>query len=138
MIEDTCEKAKALRLKTIANQLPEVMQMAAGNNWPPLKTIDHLFELEIEARRLNRIALCFRQSKLTEKLTIDQFDFDHHSSRKKNKTRILNLLSLGFLEETMDIILIGNPVSEKPSWPRPSPMRPPKPERRSFLPPPWT
>jgi DNA replication protein DnaC len=109
MIDDTCEKAKALRLKTIANQLPQVMQMAAENNWSPLETIDHLFEIEIETRRLNRIALCFRQSKLTEKLTIDQFDFDHHSSRKKHKTRILNLLSLGFLQDKMDIILIGNP-----------------------------
>ena len=109
MIEHSCEKAKSLRLKTICNQLAQVMQMAGQNNWPPLKTIDHLFELEIEARRRSRIALRFRQSKLTEKLTIDQFDFDHHSSRKKYKTRILNLLSLGFLQDKMDIILIGNP-----------------------------
>ncbi len=109
MIEDACHKAKALRLKTIGNQLPQVIEMGAENNWPPLKTIEHLFELEIETRRLNRIALCFRQAKLTEKLTIDQFDFDHHSSRKKHKTRILELMSLGFLEAKMDIILIGNP-----------------------------
>jgi DNA replication protein DnaC len=109
MIEATCEKAKALRLKTICNQLPQVMETAGKNNWPALKTLDHLFELEIETRRLSRIALCFRQSKLTEKLTIDQFDFNHHSSRKKQKTRILSLMSLGFLEAKMDIILIGNP-----------------------------
>ena len=109
MIDAACEKSKALRLKTIGNQLPQVMQTAGENNWPTLKTLDHLFELEIETRRLSRIALCFRQSKLTEKLTIDQFDFDHHSSRKKHKTRILNLLSLGFLKDEMDIILIGNP-----------------------------
>jgi DNA replication protein DnaC len=109
MIEATCEKAKALRLKTICNQLPQVMETAGKNNWPTLKTLDHLFELEIETRRLSRIALCFRQSKLTEKLTIDQFDFNHHSSRKKQKTRILSLMSLGFLEAKMDIILIGNP-----------------------------
>jgi len=109
MIDDACQKAKGLRLKTIGNQLPQVIETAGENNWPPLKTIDHLFELEIENRRLNRIALRFRQSKLTEKLTIDQFDFDHHSSRKKHKTRILNLLSLEFLEDKMDIILIGNP-----------------------------
>jgi hypothetical protein len=96
MIEAACEKAKALRLKTIGNQLPQVMETAEESNWPTLKTIDHLFELEIESRRLNRIALRFRQSKLTEKLTIDQFDFDHHSSRKKQKTRLLSLMSLEF------------------------------------------
>jgi len=109
MIEDTCEKAKTLRLKTISNQLPQVIETAGQNNWPALDTIAHLFELEIETRRQNRIALCFRQSKLTEKLTIDQFDFTHHSSRKKHKTRILDLMSLEFLKARMDIILIGNP-----------------------------
>jgi hypothetical protein len=88
--------AEALRLKTTGNQLPQVMQTDGENNWPTLKTLDHLFELEIETRRLNRIALCFRQSKLTEKLTIDQFDLNHHSSRKIQKTRILSLMSLAF------------------------------------------
>lgn len=45
MIDDACQKAKDLRLKTIGNQLPQVIEMAGKNNWPPLKTIDHLFEL---------------------------------------------------------------------------------------------
>jgi DNA replication protein DnaC len=102
-------KGKTLRLKTIADQLPPIVETAESNNWPFSKTIAHLFDLEIETRRQNRIALCYRQSKLNEKLTIDQFDFNHHSSRKKQKTRILNLMSLGFLKEKMDIILIGNP-----------------------------
>jgi DNA replication protein DnaC len=109
MLEDVCEKAKALRLKTICEQLPQVMDLAEKNNWPCLETLAHLFDLEIETRRQNRIALCFRQSKLNEKLTIDQFDFNHHSSRKKQKARILNLMALEFLEKKMDIILIGNP-----------------------------
>jgi len=108
-MEDVCNKAKALRLKTICEQLPQIMDLAGKNNWPCLKTIAHLFDLEIETRRQNRIALCFRQSKLNEKLTIDQFDFNHHNSRKKQKTRILNLMALGFLKDKMDIILIGNP-----------------------------
>ena len=109
MIEETCHNAKSLQLKTIADQLPQIFTLAEKNNWPCLKTIAHLFDLEIENRRQNRVALCYRQSKLNEKLTIDQFDFNHHSSRKKQKTQILNLISLGFLKEKMDIILIGNP-----------------------------
>jgi len=108
-MEAICEKAKTLRLKTIAEQLPQIMNLAGEKNWPGLKTIAHMFDLEIETRRQNRIALCFRQSKLNEKLTIDQFDFNHHISRKKQKTRILNLMSLEFLKDKMDIILIGNP-----------------------------
>lgn len=109
MMQAICEKAKALRLKTIGEQLPQIMDLAGKNNWPCLKTVAHLFDLEMETRKQNRIALCFRQSKLNEKPTIDQFDFNHHSSRKKHKTRILNLMDLAFLEQKMDIILIGNP-----------------------------
>jgi len=51
MIEDICEKAHALRLKTIGKQLPPIMDLAGENNWPCLKTLAHLFNLEIENRR---------------------------------------------------------------------------------------
>jgi len=57
----------------------------------------------------NRIALRFKQSRLFEKPTIDQFDFNFHASRKKQKNRILNLMDLEFIKEKKDIILIGNP-----------------------------
>ena len=50
-MEEICEKAKTLRLKTIAEQLPQIMDLAAEKNWPCLKTIAHLFDLEIETRR---------------------------------------------------------------------------------------
>ena len=109
MIKDTVAKAEELRLKTIGENLAQAIEIAARKNWSCLQAIDHLFALELENRKQGRIASRFKQSKLTEKLTIDQFDFDHHSSRKKQKTTILNLMALEFLEHRMDIILIGNP-----------------------------
>ncbi|MBF0510376.1 MAG: ATP-binding protein [Deltaproteobacteria bacterium] len=51
----------------------------------------------------------WNQSKLTERITIDQFDFNHHSSRKEQKTHIINLLSTDFIRSRVDVILIGNP-----------------------------
>ena len=62
------------------------MEVAGERNWPCLKTIEHILDLELEVRKQNRIILSFRQSKLNEKPTIDQFDFNHHASRKKQKT----------------------------------------------------
>ena len=109
MIESVIEKCKALRLKATAQNLVQVIEMAANKNWSPLETIDHLFELELEYRHQNKIALRFKQSKLLEKPTIDQFDFVHHGSRKKQKSKILNLITLEFIEQKKDIILIGNP-----------------------------
>jgi len=107
--EAVCEKYRALRLNTCMRQLPAVIQMAAEKNWPTLKTIEHLLDLELEARRQTQMLLRFKQSRLCETPTIDQFDFNFHSSRKNQKAKILQLLALDFLPEKKDLILIGNP-----------------------------
>jgi DNA replication protein DnaC len=108
-IESVIEKSKTLKLKAIAEHLEQTTAVAEHRNWTPLQTIDHLFDLELELRKKNRIERCFKQSKLYEKTTIDQFDFAFHSSRKNHKSRILNLMDLGFIKHRKDIILIGNP-----------------------------
>jgi DNA replication protein DnaC len=113
MIDEIIEKCKQLKLKACAQNIAQVTEMASQKNWSCLKTIAYLFDLELESRRQNRIALCYRKSKLTEKLTIDQFDFHYHRSRKEQKSKILNLTSLQFLEKTMDVIFIGNPGTGK-------------------------
>ena len=109
MIEATIEKGKTLKLKTFVQYLEQTITLAEEKNWTPLQTIDHLFDLELELRKKNRIERCFRQSKLYEKPTIDQFDFYFHSSRKNQKSRIVNLIDLEFIKHRKDIILIGNP-----------------------------
>ena len=109
MIEATIEKSKALKLKAVAEHLEQTIALAEQKNWTPLKVLDHLFDLELELRRHNKIQRCFKQSKLHEKLTIDQFDFNFHSSRKNQKGRIVNLMDLEFIKHRKDIILIGNP-----------------------------
>ena len=106
MIETVIEKCKQLRLKACSQNLFEVIEQSTKQNWSPLETISHLFDLELEYRQKNRIALRFKQSKLFEKPTIDQFDFHHHSSRKKQKSKILNLMTLEFIRQKMDIILL--------------------------------
>ncbi len=109
MIESIILKFKLLRLKTCANNIVQVTELAKQKNWPALQIIEHLLDLELEAREKNRITLRFKQSKLFEKPTIDQFDFNFHLSRKKQKNRILNLMDLEFIQQKKDIILIGNP-----------------------------
>ena len=108
-IESVIEKSKTLKLKAIAEHLEQTTAVAEHRNWTPLQTIDHLFELELELRKKNKIERCFKQSRLYEKATVDQFDFAFHSSRKNQKSRILNLMDLGFIKHRKDIILIGNP-----------------------------
>jgi DNA replication protein DnaC len=107
------EKFKDLRLKNCALNLADVIEQGSQKNLSALQTIDRLLEIEIACRKQARIALRFRQSKLGDKTTIDQFDFSHHVSRKKQKNQILNLIDLGFVQDKKDIILIGNPGTGK-------------------------
>ena len=109
MIDSIIEKFKALRLKHCAENIADIIRQAEEQNLSCMQAIDRLIELELETRAQARIAMRFRQSKLTEKPTIDQFDFNHHSSRQKQKNLILNLMDLEFVKQKKDIILIGNP-----------------------------
>lgn len=113
MIDEVIDKCKQLRLKACGQNIAQVIEMATEKNWSTLKTVAYLFDLELEYRRQNRIALCFKKSKLTEKLTVDQFDFNYHRSRKEQKSKVLNLTSLEFVLQKKDVILIGNPGTGK-------------------------
>ena len=107
------DKLIQLRLKTMAQNLEITLKEASEKNRDTLFVINHLLHLEAEHRWHNAIKLRFQQSKLNEKLTIDQFDFNHHKSRKDQKTHILNLLNLNFVKELKDVIFIGNPGTGK-------------------------
>ena len=107
------EKLINLRLKVMAQEIDGILDDANKNNTDFLSTLERLADLETEQRRQNAIKLRFQQSKLHEKVTIDQFDFNHHKSRKDQKTQILNLFNLEFVTEHKDVILIGNPGTGK-------------------------
>ncbi len=109
MVSTVQEKFRQLRLKHCAENIETILEQGAKKNRSPLQTINDLLNLEIEQRHLARINRCFKQSKLMEQPTIDQFDFKYHPSRSKQKTTILHLLDLEFIEKKMDVILIGNP-----------------------------
>jgi DNA replication protein DnaC len=107
------DKLATLRLKSMAQQLDTVMERAKQANLDLLTILHRLADIELEQRWQSAILQRWRQSALREKLTIDQFDFDHHSSRKEQKTRILELLTLDFVSAHRDVIFIGNPGTGK-------------------------
>ena len=108
LIESVIEKLKALRMKPAAEYLVRILQRAETQNMSPLMIIEALIDIECEVRQKNIIQQRFKQSKLLEKPTIDQFDFHFHISRKKQKTRILDLMDISFLSQKKDVLFIGN------------------------------
>jgi DNA replication protein DnaC len=107
------DKLATLRLKGMSGQLDTVMTQAKQANLDPLTILHRLADLELEQRWHSAIVQRWRQSALRDKRTIDQFDFDHHPSRKEQKTRILELLNLDFVSAHRDVIFIGNPGTGK-------------------------
>jgi DNA replication protein DnaC len=107
------EKFKTLRLKNCAKNIETIIEQANQKNLSPLQTIECLIDIEIEGRDKARKILRFKQSKLDTKVTIDQFDFKYHKSRQNQKSMILNLMDLEFINQKKDIILIGNPGTGK-------------------------
>jgi DNA replication protein DnaC len=103
------DKLTTLRLKSMAQQLDTVMERAKQANLDPLAILHRLADIELEQRWHSAILQRGRQSALREKLTIDQFDFDHRPSRKEPKTRILELINRDFVSAHRDVIFIGNP-----------------------------
>jgi DNA replication protein DnaC len=101
-------KFRELRLKNCADNIEAVLEQGKQKNLSPRQIIGRLLDLEIEKRRQGRILLRFKQSRLLEKPTIDQFDFSFHKSRTKQKNLILSLMDLTFIQQKKDIVLIGN------------------------------
>jgi DNA replication protein DnaC len=107
------EKLADLRLKGMLQQLAPTLAQAAQNNLHVVATLNLLADIALEHRWPNAIHLRWRQSALTEKLTLDQFDFNHHKSRKAQQTRILALFNLDCIATPSEVILIGNPGTGK-------------------------
>jgi len=107
------EKLIKLHMRAAAQNLEHILKEARDKNLSLICSVQRLVDLEVERRWQNAVKLRWDQSGLCEKPSIDQFDFDHHKSRKEQKNRILHLLDLQFIKEHMDVILIGNPGTGK-------------------------
>ena len=103
------EKLKHLRLTGMLHHLDTTLEQATTNNLDVISTLNLLADIEIEQRWQRAILQRWRSSGLKEKLTMDQFDFDHHRSRKDQKNRILQLLHHDFVSAHRGVIFIGHP-----------------------------
>jgi hypothetical protein len=120
----------------MAAQLESILALARNRNHDALQVVNSLCEFEVESRWNNGIHRRLVQSKLTERPTIDQFDFAHHHSRQEQKNTILSLVNLDFLNQKKDIILVGNPGTGKSMLAKTSPPPPATTTARSSSPPP--
>ena len=107
------EKLERLRLPTMSRQLDQALQHAAEKSLSPSAALEWLADLELEARNDRAVQRRLHFSRLHGQHSIDSFLFQHHQSRQQNKSRILRLLDLDFLDNGTNVVLVGNPGTGK-------------------------
>lgn len=112
-LDETTHKLRQLKLNAVANHLAEAIETEKNNHHGFLWLMDYLIDLETEQRWKQTAYHRFKNSKIIDKYTMSDFDFDFHPSRKKNRSLILQLLECDFIEAKKDLIFIGNPGTGK-------------------------
>lgn len=107
------EKLRWLRMPGMARALETILARAAKLNMSPLQLVDALAEAEKQSRIKSAIDRRVRGARFAEINTIDAFDFDWDTTRKKVKARYLALHDTGFLDRAVCPIFVGTPGTGK-------------------------
>src|SRR5512147_252682 len=104
MIEDDSldlliEKLRWLRLPGMANVAKELLARAAHENLSVADVLHRLADEERESRTRSAVKRRINDARFPEINTIDGFDFDFSSCRKKMRARYLALHDLTFLDQ---------------------------------------
>ena len=112
-VKELLQMLDQLKLTTMSAELEPTLAEAASRNLTPTEVMLQLAQRELEERRKRAVERRFRQSHLQTQWDIEAFDFQHHSSRRQIKSRILRLLDLDFIAQGTNVVIIGNPGTGK-------------------------
>ncbi len=112
-LEQLLEKLKWLKLPGMARLAPEILSEAAKKNLTPLEVSHRLCDEEKKSRIEGAIKRRLHDAHFPEVNTVDAFDFDFDTCRKKLKARYLALHDLTFLGRGINPLFIGHPGTGK-------------------------
>jgi DNA replication protein DnaC len=94
-----------LSLKWITENLDEELADAARNQRSPEKLIERLLAGELEAKKARSVATRLTKARIPVIKTLDQFNFAW--PKKINADLVRHLFRLKFLEDSVNVVLIG-------------------------------
>lgn len=100
------ETLKALKLLTMEKILDHELARTASENTPPSTLLCRLLEAELDAATARRIERKVRESALPERKLLSDFDFAFQKGI--DKTQVLELATLSFVERKQGLILAGS------------------------------
>lgn len=98
---------ESLNLKRFKEHLDTYLDMIAGNEKTTLDALYELTEMEMEFRKEQAIIGCVKVANFPFLKEIDEFDFSFQPSL--DKAKIMDLMTLRFLETSENIIFCGTP-----------------------------
>ncbi len=107
------EKLRWLRLPGMTRALEEICERARKDNLTPLQIVDALCDEEKNSRIKSAVDRRIRGARFSEINTVDAFDFDWDTVRKKVRARYLALHELTFLDRAVCPIFVGTPGTGK-------------------------
>lgn len=97
----------SLQLTAMGQHLDELTQQTAARNWSALDYLDHLTQLEVNARFERDVQRKMRLARLPFFKTLDQFDFAFQPS--VNERQFRDLAGLRFIANTDNLLFLGPP-----------------------------
>jgi len=113
LLELVLEKLRWLRLPGMVDALPSILEQAKRDNTTFLAIVGKLADSEKASRIKSAINRRIREARFPEINTVDGFDFDFDSARRKLRNRYLALHDLAFLDKGINPIFIGTPGTGK-------------------------
>jgi len=110
-IENLKESLLSLHLKTMAEILEQTLKKGEQENLSPADLFLILTSQELAARQQRRVKNLIAQANLPVIKTIDAFDFSF--PKTINKSQVMNLFDLHFVEKKENAILMGPPGTGK-------------------------
>jgi DNA replication protein DnaC len=113
LLDLVIQKFRWLRLPGIAARLKDVVEHARTENLSALQVADRLADEEKASRLRSAVDRRVRDARFPEINTVDAFDFDFDTDRKKIRARYLALHDLSFLDRGVNPLFIGIPGAGK-------------------------
>jgi len=110
-IESLMQALLSLHLKTMAEMLEEILKQGEKENLSTVDILSLLASQEIASREQRRVKTRVAQANFPVLKTLDSFDFSFPKSI--NKSQILSLFDLHFVEKKENAILMGPPGTGK-------------------------
>jgi DNA replication protein DnaC len=110
-VADLAYLCRALKAPSLANAVERLAERARADGWTHEEFLAACLEREVAARQANGGELRIRAARFPARKTLEEFDFDHQRSLKRDT--ISHLGALDFIDAKNNVVFLGPPGTGK-------------------------